>query len=278
MLNEAKAMKIDWRKKQKHTLSEPLIGYAEGSNTYPEDAGKVDIEERSVETGSRKPEPSQIGRPLSKSHATGADEVGGPACGTTDTCGRRMKEATQQSQKTKQEEPPEDSTDTAPATNIYTLGSSRAEEVLTSGGSVPNAHFQPQEQSFKRRFHMAIHLAEDRIKNRVCCLDTGSDWNIISEKAVKECALQKERWEGGPVQPLGESFTPQWQVTFDWHVSGKNKTYQSIFLVFDEKYSPAFDVLLGHETIDQIQFYRVNSDVWWFAKTEEDQEPVQMTL
>lgn len=113
---------------------------------------------------------------------------------------------------------------------------------------------------FKKQFRMAIHQPRQRF--RVCCLDTGSDIDVISLDVVEDLGLKKDAWEGGKIKPLGEPFTPVWKVTFDWHIAGFYKTYSTTFVVLDKNHSREFDVLLGHETIEKIGFYLSNGNVW----------------
>ncbi|KAL9014675.1 MAG: hypothetical protein Q9173_000671 [Seirophora scorigena] len=138
-----------------------------------------------------------------------------------------------------------------------------------SSPSAPSAHCAAR--VFKRQFRMAIHLPKQRF--RICCLDTGADLDVISLDVVEDLGLKKDAWEGGKVYPVGESFTPKWQVTFDWHVAEFQKTYTSTFAVLDKVHSRDFDVLLGHETIENIGFYFTNGRVWMF--TNDGTRPVQ---
>lgn len=139
----------------------------------------------------------------------------------------------------------------------------------TSLPSAPSAYSGAR--NFKRIFRMAIHQPKQRF--RMCCLDTGADTDVISLDVVEELGLKKDAWEGGKLYPLGEALTPEWQVTFDWHVAEFPKTYNSTFAVLDKKHSRDFDVLLGHKTIEEIGFWIKNGRVW--ILTNDGTRPVQ---
>ncbi|KAI4128687.1 MAG: hypothetical protein LQ338_002634 [Usnochroma carphineum] len=117
----------------------------------------------------------------------------------------------------------------------------------------------------KRTFQMVIHRDNDQKAQRVACLDTGATPDAISLDVVNELGLKKEPYVGGELRPLGRPLIPDWQVSFDWHVSGKKKTYPSTFVVIDEQLSGDFDVLLGWKTIKKLRFYRVNDGVFFLA-------------
>ncbi|KAL8917788.1 MAG: hypothetical protein Q9172_005690 [Xanthocarpia lactea] len=119
---------------------------------------------------------------------------------------------------------------------------------------------------WKRSFHMVIHLPNDDNAQRVTCLDTGADIDVISIHVVNSLGLAKEPYNGPALKPIGGTYTPQWQVTFDWHVADRTRTYTSTFAVLDEDHSGDFDVLLGKVTVGKYDFYVVNSNVW-FATT-----------
>ncbi|KAL8861941.1 MAG: hypothetical protein Q9178_001811 [Gyalolechia marmorata] len=121
---------------------------------------------------------------------------------------------------------------------------------------------------WKRSFHMVIHLPNDDNAQRVTCLDTGADIDVISINVVNTLGLAKEPYDGPALKPICGSYTPQWQVTFDWHVAERTKTYTSTFAVLDEDHSGDFDVLLGKTTVGKYDFYVVNSKVWFSTTVE----------
>ncbi|KAL8911250.1 MAG: hypothetical protein Q9171_003548 [Xanthocarpia ochracea] len=122
---------------------------------------------------------------------------------------------------------------------------------------------------WKHKFTMVIHLPNEDNAQRVTCLDTGADVDVISINVVNSLGLAKERYKGPALKPIGGTYTPHWQVTFDWHVAYRTKTYTSTFAVLDEDHSGDFDVLLGKETVGKHEFYLVNSNVW-FSTTNGD--------
>lgn len=162
----------------------------------------------------------------------------------------------------------------AQALTLQTLESPKVQEATTMEGSQSNAVVHPEGRDFKRTFRMVIHLSGDQIAQRVSCLDTGADLDVISHRVVESLRLHKERYQGAPIYPLGGFYKPEWQVTFDWHVAGFRETYTSTLAVLDDKHSGDFDVLLGRMTIQNIGFYTPNGKVWTFSRDDEGQ-PIQ---
>ncbi|KAL8993952.1 MAG: hypothetical protein Q9169_005958 [Polycauliona sp. 2 TL-2023] len=148
-----------------------------------------------------------------------------------------------------------------PAAGIKAVGVRNSSE----GGDPAAASSQRRE--WKRSFHMVIHLPNDDNAMRVTCLDTGADIDVISIHVVNSLGLAKEPYQGPALKPIGGSYTPQWQVKFDWHVAMFHKTYTSTFAVLDEQHSADFDVLLGRNSVEDINFYQINDKVW-FSGTE----------
>ncbi|KAI4184946.1 MAG: hypothetical protein LQ348_004457 [Seirophora lacunosa] len=138
--------------------------------------------------------------------------------------------------------------------------SSPASRVMSSTVSDANPHMEGQEH--KRQFRMVIHLKDDRQAQRICRLDTSADLDVISLDVFEDLQLPKVKWEKGEIRPLGPSFTPEWQVTFDWHVATYSKTYTSTFAVLPKELSTELDVLIGYSTIKRIGFYKTNDTVW----------------
>ncbi|KAL8670136.1 MAG: hypothetical protein Q9168_005301 [Polycauliona sp. 1 TL-2023] len=143
-----------------------------------------------------------------------------------------------------------------PSTGIKTLGVGDTKEDGQAAAS------SSQDPKWKRSFLMVIHLPKDDNAMRVTCLDTGADVDVISIHVVNSLGLAKEPYQGPALKPIGGTYTPQWQVKFDWHVSNFHKTYTSTFAVLDEQHSNDFDVLLGRKSVEEIQFYQVNDKVW----------------
>ncbi|KAL9014678.1 MAG: hypothetical protein Q9173_000674 [Seirophora scorigena] len=140
---------------------------------------------------------------------------------------------------------------TTPAPNMQALGtqSSSSNSIVSS-------------EAFKTSFRMVIHLPDEEIRQRICCLDTASGVDVISHDVVKELRLKKVKYPGPPLYPFGGFFLPEWQVTFDWHVAKFHKTYTTTFVVLDEQHSKSIEVVLGKSTISKIGFYTKTSYVW----------------
>ncbi|KAL9638883.1 MAG: hypothetical protein Q9204_001330 [Flavoplaca sp. TL-2023a] len=151
---------------------------------------------------------------------------------------------------------------------VPTLG---APEQGTTGQPSSSRDPSPQRR-FQRVFYMIIHgkqQNQQQNQQRVACLDTGADLDVISHQVVEDLGLQTEKYEGGAVRPLGGSYQPERQITLSWHVAKFQKTYTTKFAVFGEQYSKDFDVLLGRFTIEKIGFYQKAPNVW-FSATEGD--------
>ena len=118
--------------------------------------------------------------------------------------------------------------------------------------------------SWKTQFKMVIHLPnKDSSKTRIAKLDTGSAVNVVSKPVAEALGMNMEPYYGADVVPLGGTMRPLGQLTLDWHVMGKGKTYTTTFLVLE---SEEFDVLLSDETIGRIGFYTVNNEIWYLNK------------
>lgn len=115
----------------------------------------------------------------------------------------------------------------------------------------------------KRTFPMVIHLPEDSYEKRSACIDTAAAVDVISINAVESLNLKKEKYKGDPLAMAIIPYTPEWQITFDWHVDQFRKTYTSTMIVLDEEHSGDFDIMLGGHTIETLGFYLVNTDVWF---------------
>ncbi|KAL8799912.1 MAG: hypothetical protein Q9182_005531 [Xanthomendoza sp. 2 TL-2023] len=138
-----------------------------------------------------------------------------------------------------------------------------------SSSSEHDVNYVAPERRWKTKFLMVIHLENGNTKMRVTGLDTGADTNIISIDVVDSLGLRKERYQGPQIRSMGGTYTPQWEVTFDWHVAQRQKTYTSKFAVFDEERSDDFDLLLGRMAIEACKFYVVNDKVWFHTADEE---------
>ncbi|KAL8894928.1 MAG: hypothetical protein Q9192_003958 [Flavoplaca navasiana] len=115
-------------------------------------------------------------------------------------------------------------------------------------------------------FRMIIHLPNGQIRQRLACLDTCSDMDVISHHVVDSLDLETERYRGDAVRPLGPAtniYMPERKVTIDWNVAKFHKTYTTTFAVLDEEHGDEFDILLGLDTIRKIRFYKKNKKIWW---------------
>ncbi|KAL8904147.1 MAG: hypothetical protein Q9207_003471 [Kuettlingeria erythrocarpa] len=125
-------------------------------------------------------------------------------------------------------------------------------------------------------FKMMIHLhGEENSPRRVGYLDTGSGTDLIAVQVVEDLGLHMEKYQGVRLLPMGGEFMPEWQVTFDWHISKfENKTYRTTFAVMDREHSDGFDVLLGLSTIHKIGFFKKTKQVW-MLRTHDREIPAQ---
>lgn len=146
----------------------------------------------------------------------------------------------------------------------------------TGGCSLSNAsersNTSPQTE-LETKFRMVIHLpGGEGIAQRLACLDTAADLDVISDKVVDSLHLDTDEYIGDQARPIGpitNSFMPKKQVTLDWHVAKFQKTWTTTFAVFDEEYSDEFDILLGSATISKIGFYKRNKKVFWVSAGRE---------
>lgn len=128
------------------------------------------------------------------------------------------------------------------------LGTLRTDTSEMDENGAPSSSEPPERRGWKRSFHMVIHLARDDDGMRVACLDTGSDVDIISLSVVKSLQLPTEQYQGAPLKTSKDTYRPDWQVTFDWHVAKFHRYYTSTFAVLDEDHSGDFDILLGRKS------------------------------
>ena len=130
----------------------------------------------------------------------------------------------------------------------------RAEQTLATSSPQPS-------ETLKNQFKMVIH-GEGRTNIRIARLDTGSEVNVLSEQVVIDLGLPRQKYRGASIQSLGVNVDPVGVVTFEWHVLKRSKTYSTEFCVVDKDRSLKFDALISHKTIEDVGFYRVNTDVW----------------
>lgn len=140
---------------------------------------------------------------------------------------------------------------------VGTIGPGEPDEAVGSSTTTSET------RTCQRLFRMAIHRDNDQSTQRLACFDTDATLDMVSLDVVKELGLKKEPYPGGQLRLLGESFLPEWRVCFDWHVSGRNKTYTSTFLVMNEQLSRGFDVSVSWRTIELIKFYHVKDKTFF---------------
>ncbi|KAL8840377.1 MAG: hypothetical protein Q9176_003870 [Flavoplaca citrina] len=117
-----------------------------------------------------------------------------------------------------------------------------------------------------KSFRMIIHLPNERIGQRLACLDTCSEVDLVSHQVVDSLHLETEKYTGVAIKPLGPAtniYKPERKAKIEWHVAKFHKTYTTVFAVLDTAHSEEFDILLGLETINKIGFIKKNRDIWW---------------
>ena len=124
---------------------------------------------------------------------------------------------------------------------------------------------QPADE-YESTFKLIIHQNED-FKMRLGKLDTGATVNVVSNAVVSALNMQTELYDGPPIDPLGEPFTPERKIKIDWHVDKFPKTYTTEFLVIPNEISKDFDILLSDSTIKEIGFFKRNDKVFWLDST-----------
>ena len=117
---------------------------------------------------------------------------------------------------------------------------------------------------WKTQDYMVIFIpGGDALLTCLCKLDTASSVNILSWDIMNRLGVSMmEPYDGDMVVPLGDPVQPVGQLTLNWHVRGRNKTYTTHFVVLDEWSSRGFDALLSEKTIGDIGFYSINETVW----------------
>ena len=98
---------------------------------------------------------------------------------------------------------------------------------------------------------------------RVAKLDTGAQSNVIRRQIVTDLGLVTRRYFGPKLEPVGPAIEPEGEVSFDWHVSGKQATYNTGFAVLNDALCNGFEILLGEPEIGRIGFYNVDSKIFF---------------
>ena len=148
------------------------------------------------------------------------------------------------------------------ALNVTGIADTRASGDEASG-MIKHGELSTGAVKWKTQLYMVIYIpGGDDIKMCACKLDTASSVNILSWQTVNRLGVSMEPYDGDMVVPLGDPVQPVGQVTLDWHVRGRSKTYTTDFVVLDERSSRGFDALLSEKTIGDIGFYKLNETVW----------------
>lgn len=111
---------------------------------------------------------------------------------------------------------------------------------------------------WKTTFKIVIHRRDTSIM-RVAKLDSGANVDVMSKRVADSLGMKLEPYFGEDNLALGGRKTPLGQLTLDWHVMGKGRTYTSTFLILDVE---NFDVLLGDKTIGEVEFNAPNTAKW----------------
>ena len=141
-----------------------------------------------------------------------------------------------------------------PGTEVHSSSTDSLDERSFTGKSAGEIT-----SSWKTQFKMVIHLPKGGSKTRIAKLDSGCAVNVVSKSVAEALGMKMEKYDGIEVAPLGGTMRPLGQLTLDWHVMGKERTYTTTFLVLDTE---NFDVLLGDETIKTLDFYTVTQAVF----------------
>jgi hypothetical protein len=149
---------------------------------------------------------------------------------------------------------------TAPASYGYCLPIQSARQMSSNmhesnGGLISNEPGGPvrsASEPWKRTIH--IHLDEnqpDLTQVCRCLLDTGSDFNLISQRILRKLKLSFTPGEEHAVTGLGGvQILPIGSVLLRWHMDRhKEVTYFETFLVISDDTPAQFDVLIGNDWI-----------------------------
>ncbi|KAL9612010.1 MAG: hypothetical protein Q9167_003376 [Letrouitia subvulpina] len=123
----------------------------------------------------------------------------------------------------------------------------------------------PDKNSLERIVDIVFNDHRGGIVRRRAILDTAASVNVISHEIVGHLGVEMNPWENGHLTTIGGPYLPIGEVTLDWHVAARQRTYRTLFAVIDPTVSD-FDVLLGLETINRYKFLLRNTDVY-FSQT-----------
>ncbi|KAL8932494.1 MAG: hypothetical protein Q9211_006281 [Gyalolechia sp. 1 TL-2023] len=143
-------------------------------------------------------------------------------------------------------------------------GLGAAERIVGESQSSEPPMLQPSSNHIQRRQsqdHEFNSMRYEQIPMQDEPDDAGAAPAISIETLEEPPSTGSTRPNPGP-ESEGGYFEPETQVTVEWHISERHKTYKTTFAVLDEKHSGDFDILLGHRTIETVGFYLKNVSVW----------------
>jgi hypothetical protein len=97
-----------------------------------------------------------------------------------------------------------------------------------------------------------------------CLLDTGSDFNLVSERILRELGQLFTRSERERPTLIGIGavhILPIGSVVLTWHMDRKNRKYSDIFWVISDDTPALFDVLIGKGWIKKYKAFLRNPEV-----------------
>lgn len=111
-----------------------------------------------------------------------------------------------------------------------------------------------------------IHFEKDQAEAtevRRCLIDTGSDFNLISESTVLDLGLEVSRRRGPEVTGLGGAqIFPIGSLMLRWHMNHHSEiTYYEPFYVISQDTPALFDVLIGKKWIKKYKALLRNDQV-----------------
>jgi hypothetical protein len=119
-------------------------------------------------------------------------------------------------------------------------------------------------EPYVRTIH--IHLDQDQgdlTELCRCLLDTGSDFNLVSQRTLRILGLQFTEPKGPAVTGLGGAqILPIGSISLRWHMDRREQvSYCENFWVISDDTPPLFDVLLGKHWIKKHKALLRNPEV-----------------
>jgi hypothetical protein len=140
----------------------------------------------------------------------------------------------------------------------------------SNAGFEPTKRVDSQESEELCAKTIHIHLDEDRADLTEpcrCLLDTGSEFDLVSERTLRNKRLSFARCEVSPVTGLGGfQILPIGSVLLKWHMDRKKQTtYHRTFLVISDDTPALFDVLIGKDWIVEHKAFCATLKSCWCA-------------